>query len=85
MKTAKEITTTLGLGDADITVAAEVNEKEEVEYNQFIIQICQQTDAAFMQEIRIPVVTREQVLELANNIKKLAQYFPKYENMASKS
>ena len=63
MKTAKEITTTLGLGDADITVAAEINEKEEVEYNQFIIQLCQ-TDGAFIQETRIPVVTREQVLEM---------------------
>jgi hypothetical protein len=75
MKTAKEITTTLGLRDADITVAAEINEKEEIEYNQLIIQVSQ-TDGAFIQETRIPMVTREQILELANNIKKLAKYFP---------
>ena len=76
MKTAAEYTTTLGILDAQITVVAEINEKDENQYNQLILEFTQEVDAAFLQTIKIPVVSKEQILELADNIKKLAKHFP---------
>ena len=76
MKTAAEHETELGILDACITVSAEINEKDEEQYNQLVIDISQRVDSAFQQQIRIPYVTRSQILRLAKNIEKLAKYFP---------
>jgi len=76
MKTAAEHETELGILDACITVGAEINEKDEEQYNQLVIDISQRVDSAFQQQIRIPYVTRSQILRLAKNIEKLAKYFP---------
>ena len=77
MKTAKQTETTLGILDAIIKVAAEVNEKDEEGYNQLIFDFCQRVDCAIAHQIRIPCVTKKEVLKLTSNIKQLARYFPK--------
>lgn len=76
MKTAGDEVITLGLLDAVIQITDEINEEDEDAYNQLIINFSQRVDGALSTEIRIPVVTRHQVLELSNKIKKLAKHFP---------
>lgn len=76
MKTAKQDKVTLGILNAVIEIEAEVNEKDEDQYNQLRFIFSQQTNSAFSQEIRIYSVSKQEVLELADKIKKLAKYFP---------
>ena len=76
MKTVKEISVKLGELGVVIDVIAEVNEKEEDQYNQLIFQLYQRTDTALDTKIRIYSCTKQEVLELGNKIKSLAKYFP---------
>lgn len=76
MKTAQEETVYFDEADAVIDIVAEVNEKEEDVYNQLIFTIYQRTNGTLSHELRIPIVTKKEVLELATKIKKLAKHFP---------
>ena len=76
MKTAQEETVYFDEADAIFDIVAEVNEKEEDVYNQLIFIIYQRTNGTLSHELRIPIVTKQEVLDLAAKIKKLAKHFP---------
>jgi hypothetical protein len=67
---------TLGVSNAQIVIDAEVNEKDEVKYNQLRFTFSQQSNCALSHEVRIYSVTKDEVLKLAETIKKSAKYFP---------
>lgn len=76
MKTAGEERVTLGILDCVIKITSEINESDEDKYNQLILEFSQRVDCALTHEVRIPVVTKQEVLELSNKLKKLAKHFP---------
>lgn len=77
MKTVASYKTELGALKT-INISLKMNESGEQSCNQLKINISQRLENAF-QETRIWNVTREELLELANNIKNLAICLPSHD------
>jgi len=62
--------------NATIDITAKINENYEDNYNQLIFSFGQKIDCALSHIININIVTKQEVLDLATKIKKLAKHFP---------